>query len=160
MPRIALLIMGLGFTASGCNPYTYINIPEQDGDLARHNPNSPTVRQLESVALNALLARSPIDGPFMVVLPQGSDILSYERVLPTVSDRAVPPDHGAQLNLEETLTVRAIRARATKAEVDILRASRRTLSTVYLHYSPVSSWTADRIHDWGTIEDLSIRQQQ
>ena len=154
------MLIGLTvLTLCGCNPYTYINVPAQDGDLARHNPNSAAVRELCSVALNAILDEQPVDGDVKIMLPEGSSILSYEIVLPTVSDRALAHDHDAQQLPAETLAVRAVRARGTKAQVDIARSDRTGLSTVYLHYSPVSSWRADRIHHWGLIEDLSVEGQ-
>ena len=65
---------------TGCTPYTYINIPSQVGDVAQHSPNSATARQLQHLALVALLAKSPLDdGLFQVILPVGSTQLHLVR---------------------------------------------------------------------------------
>ncbi len=142
---------------TGCTPYTYINIPSQVGDVAQHSPNSATARQLQHLALVALLAKSPFDGLFQVILPVGSTQQTYDRVLPLVSDLARPPQYVPEGGALSVIEVTGVRARGARAAVDIVTED--GLSTVYLRYSMGASWGADRIHSWGKILDVSTHYQ-
>ncbi len=78
--------------ALGCSTPTYINIPEQDGDLARGNPNADDVRDLMVAAIEATVEHEMLDGVFEVILPQGSNQQTYQHVVFEVGGGAITPD--------------------------------------------------------------------
>ncbi len=150
MRRISLLALAL--LAVGCTPY--VNIPPHKGDIAFHSPNKQTVREIEVVAGKAALVDRPIDGPFQIVLPDGSSILTYEAVVPRISDSATYTKDGT-LSGGPVLAIKQIRIRAATGEVDVIRPvaqDRSEFITVYLTYDPMAKWAVDRIRVWKTFD--------
>lgn len=150
MPRIAVCCLALLLTA--CTPY--VNIPPQGGDLAFHSPNKQTVRALEIAAGRAALADRPIDGTFSITLPEGSSILTYEAVVPQISENATYAKPG-ETPIKPVLAIRQLRIRAAVGEVDIVRPiapDRSEFITVYLGYDPMAKWSVDRIRVWRTFD--------
>lgn len=139
-------------TLTACTPY--VNIPPQGGDLAFHSPNKQTVRAIEIAAGRAALADRPIEGAFTITLPEGTSILTYEAVVPQISENAsyVPP---GQSPSGPVLAIKQIRIRAAVGEVDIFRPiapDRSEFITVYLTYDPMAKWAVDRIRVWRTFD--------
>lgn len=79
-------VLGLA-SLGGCA--TYVNVPEIGGDtVAAHDVNWNYVADAMVVAANAVIADRPINRPFLVVLPKGSTVLTYNRVLPKLGENA------------------------------------------------------------------------
>jgi hypothetical protein len=150
MRRISLLILAV--LAAGCTPY--VNIPPHGGDMAFHSPNKQTVREIEAVAGRAAVENRPIEGTFQVVLPEGSSVLTYEAVVPRISENAIYTTDGSVGELP-VLAIKQIRIRASVGEVDIVRPvaqDRSEFITVYLGYDPMAKWGVDRIRVWRTFD--------
>lgn len=150
MRRISLLVLTV--LAVGCTPY--VNIPSQPGDIAFHSPNKQTVRVIEVVAGKAALTDRPIEGTFQIVLPEGTSILTYEAVVPKISEIATYTKDGS-LGNDPVLAIKQIRIRGGNAEVDIIRPvaqDRSEFITVYLTYDPMAKWAVDRIRVWRTFD--------
>lgn len=148
MIRTLLFTVGLSlvFLAVGCSTPTYVNIPQQQGDLARGNPNAEDIRNIMVSAITAAVEHEPLQGAYEVLLPSGTEQLTYEDVVLRVGGGAISPD---TLRDEAVPTVRvaAIRVRNRKAEVDILRPSPtgRSVLTVYLFWYYGAEWQVERV---------------
>jgi len=62
---------------AACAPPTYINIPPEGGDVAFSNPNAKDVQQIMVVAVARSLQTEPLEGPYVVVLPDRSSPRTY-----------------------------------------------------------------------------------
>ena len=155
MRRIGTILIGLALLMlpGGCGGPTYVNLPAAEGDLARHDPNSESVRHAQTVALRAVTEKSAYIGPVGVQLIEGTSPLSYVAVLPTIGDEATRLDENAdEPEPPVTLTVRAVRLRGGAGEVDVVRGTPeglRELVTVYLKYAAFGGgWELDRVRTW------------
>ncbi len=145
---------------SGCHSYT--NVPPIDGDTATNDANSVAVREIESAAVRALLEDQPVDGPYVVELPEGTTTLTYEVVIPTIGPNARIPGPDDGVEPVATFDVRAIRIRGLQAEVDIQRVDTALggpgqLFTVHMQHDSMEGWYGKRIKRWGMIRDRSLQ---
>ena len=152
MSNVRVFVFWMGVIALGLGGCAaYVNIPPQAGDFAGHDINKQGVRAVCIEALNATIADHPIDGRYILVLPQGADPLTYETVNMALGDQV--SDTADQIG--PTLELRQIRIRADRAEVDIIRPADPSnyqgpgqLVTVYLKRDPLGGWHAKRLHAW------------
>lgn len=152
---IALLVAAAGLT--GCK--TYVNIPPQAGDIASHDANSKTVRDVMVTAAAAAMAERSIEGPYQVVLPEGTSALTYAAVAARLGDQASYNMDGPSPETP-VLEVQQVRIRAAVAEVDLARPvgpDRSELVTAYLDWSPAGGWAADRLRVWRTFNPSTHR---
>jgi len=148
----------------GCT--TWVNIPPQPGDTAIHNPNNANVVKLETAALQAVLKDRPLAQPVHVILPAGTTRATYERVrmnLGPVTDVV----YGPQVDATSVLNVQAIRIRALRGEVDIVRTlpgGIPQLVTARMADDLVAGWHLESLRVWrGSMSASSVRptpQQQ
>ncbi|MEM9881508.1 MAG: hypothetical protein AAF800_01150 [Planctomycetota bacterium] len=89
-----------GLTA-GCTPPSYVNIPPQDGDWARNNPNAGDVQEMAVVAIRYGLQRDPIGGPYVLRLPERSTDTTYAQVAAQLGGDARLPVGVAPVALDE-----------------------------------------------------------
>lgn len=142
-----MLLVVAALTA--CNPYTYVNIPPQQGDLARHGANKQLVRDVEAEAVRFLLSQRPIDGTAALRLPQGSTELTAADVARRAGDNVV-----AEFEARDpaaVVEITQVRVRGVNAEVDVLYPTLTgmpQLLTVYLEYLPMNNWVGQRVVDW------------
>ncbi len=145
--RNGLLIVPVLALLTGCT--TYINIPPQPGDLAVHNPNNGTVREVESTGLAAVLAGRSAGQRLGVKLPEGTDAETYKRIITPLGDKvyqdeAVQPKAFAE--------VRRVAVRGRYAEVDIVMPEPTSqvpqLYTAYLAWEPGRGWYSQRVKHW------------
>ena len=165
MTRRLLLLLLAGLVA-GCT--TYANIPAEPGSVAISDPNDRAIREIEIEALRAVLAEYPVHGTVEVVLPEGTDGLTYAAVLSALDQPAVSPNRAAATQPAEpqpgpvaTLAVRGVRIRNDNAQVDIDRSGvsgLKQLITVYLKRAPFSEWGVRSIRPWGAIRDISLER--
>lgn len=158
----AILICCLALFLVGCNPYAYINVPAVDGDVARNDANAVIVREVESAAVRALLEDDPVDGPFVVKLPEGTTTLTYEVVIPTISERAIIPGYKGSADAAVTFEVSRVQITALNGEVDVRRIDHALggpgeLFTVYMRDDAMEGWYGKSIKRWGMIRDKSIK---
>ncbi|MEM6458516.1 MAG: hypothetical protein AAF710_03900 [Planctomycetota bacterium] len=85
----------------GCTPPSYVNIPPQDGDWARNNPNAGDVREMAAVAVRYGLQRDPVGGPYVLVLPERSTDATYARVAAQLGGEARLPRGVTPVTLDE-----------------------------------------------------------
>lgn len=141
---------------SGCAPY--VNIPPQQGDIARHNIDASSIRGITVPAVRAVVRQQPPDGPYVVELPESAQKLTYPAVLPRIGDDAHPPFAEGLPQGAPVFEVVAIRIRGFDGEVDVVRPARiggRQLVTVYLRNPPFSDWTVERLRAWRGPVDAS-----
>ena len=139
---------------AGCA--AYVNVPDQGGDIAMHNPNLPTVGEVEAESLRAVLMTRPINRQFQVVLPPGTRPAQYVAVTSQLGEQATwsfkaPPEE------MPTVWVRQVRIRGGSAEVDVVvpdDPSRPTgpfkLMTARLKWSAFGGWRTHRVRSWRT----------
>jgi len=144
-------------TLTGCGQ-VYVNIPPAAGDMATHDPNDKTARQVQVAALRGVLAEYPSDGTVRVTLPEGTTKLHYATMLPKVSESAIGPDDAGDAATD--LHVRAIRVRGKSGEVDVVRDTgdqKGQVITVRLSWQPMDEWKADQLRSWSAITDDTLR---
>ncbi|MFP4144616.1 MAG: hypothetical protein ACOCTI_02770 [Phycisphaeraceae bacterium] len=112
---LALTVLAAAMTLGvGCGTTpTYVNIPSQRGDVAGNNPNSSAARKAETAALEAVLAQRAEPGQVAIVLPEGTDLETYQRVIADLGDRAAAP-----AGIIEELQAEAAAAAAEQAGED------------------------------------------
>lgn len=151
MPRLILMLAMLA-ALTGCNPYVYVNVPAQHGDLARNDPNSDIVRAVEVESLRHMLAARPLDAPVAIKLPKGTTDLAAADVARRVSETdgqvvALQEGEDAVSHVEIT----QIRIRGVFAEVDMMYPTVSGMSqllTAYLEYKPMNDWVTNKVQDW------------
>lgn len=129
---------------------TYVNIPAQGGDVARHDPNLDTVQQVIGAAMAAVLADQPIDGPFQIILPRGTNTPIGENMARSLDPRA-SWNRGTQTPNMPALNARQVRVRGWYAQVDVIRTlsdNNPQLITVDLKWNPVDGWLSQRLRLW------------
>jgi hypothetical protein len=145
----------------GCNPYSYVNVPAQKGDVARHDPNSKPVRQVAAAAMKAVLANHDIPRPVLVVMPAGSSELSAADVARRLGDGAVSAAD-TDVTPAATIHARQVRIRGMEAEVDVIFpgiGGVPQLVTVYESWAPFNDWGADRMRTWRSDENVADPNQ-
>ena len=152
-----------GLSLTGCA--AYVNIPGQEGDVARHNPNTQNVIDVELTALRAALADQPIEGPFRVVLPEGSSVVTYETIVPQLGDNAVYSSDAEPHDTLPTLEIKQVNIRGTSARVDIVRpwnaaeaGGPQQLFTAYLQWEITTDWRADYTRVWRIPVDEALEE--
>ncbi len=137
---------GLLLFVTGCSTPTYVNIPPQEGDVARGNPNAGDIRDIMVAAIEAAVDYETLDGAYEVLLPSGTEQLTYEDVARRVGGGAITPDTLRDQPVP-TVRVAAIRVRNRKAEVDVTRPSPtgRSVLTVYLFWYYGAEWQVERV---------------
>jgi hypothetical protein len=149
MLRRLILCLIAAFLLTACNPYAYVNVPPQQGDLATHDPNQQMVRDVEVEALRKLLADRPLQPPIALELPTGTTELTTSDVARRAGE-GVTPIHEAP-DADSRVQVTQVRIRGLRSEVDVLYptlAGLPQLLTVYMSYTPINNWRVDRIADW------------
>src|SRR5262245_3152548 len=104
--------------SSGCA--TYVNIPPREGDIAAHNPNKSTVQNVEVAAARAAITERRGSGPIQIILPRGTDPLTYDQVLPKIGPDAVHYKDGPREGVP-VVEIREIRIRGMDAYADVVR---------------------------------------
>lgn len=165
--RDALLAIGLLVLAAlgGCS--TYINVPPQGGDVARNDPNLPTVREIEIKALQGMFSEDPIETPYQIILPHGTSAAHYNVLLGQLDDdHAMWSIKGPRDGVAHII-FRQIRVRGWYAQVDIVRPTSfrqadgpRQLATVWLQWYPGTGWTFKRIYLWSIGVEEALREAQ
>ena len=156
MSRLTLisLVFSLLVLTTGCNPYAYINVPPQAGDLALHSPNQKMVREVEIEALRVLLRDRPLSQPTELQCPEGTSESTLKMIVSRLGELAPPPPEVSpetSPDISSAITVTQVRIRGARAQVDMLYptlAGMPQLLTVYLSYTPINYWRVDRIVDW------------
>lgn len=144
-----LLGSSLMLGACGTAP-TYINIPAQPGDMARHDPNSTIIRRVVTLAGQAIIQQTPITGPVIVTLPTGTTRMTYAAVLPEIGDLALDPDF-KEAEIDTFLAVSAVRLRGDRGQIDLVRTlpgQPPQLVTVSLRWMPISGWHSEQVRTW------------
>jgi len=150
--RVLPALLAACLLLPGCQGPSYVNIPAESGDVAFHSPNGRTVRAVVAVAVDGIVAQTPLDGPVALSLPTGAEALTYEAVAAVANANvipAAPDDEGAATTAR--LRVTAVRVRGHKAEVDAVRAKpggAEQLVTVHLSWNAFSEWGVNRIRVW------------
>lgn len=156
MLRILPLLL-VAMMLSACGGPTYVNIPPQKGDLARHDPNSDVVREVIAEAVRGLMLEQPVTTPVAIVLPEGSSVLSHADVARRVGEGAVSP-YDPEVEPAATVEAREIRIRGKTAAVDVIAPGRGGIShltTVHLEWAPFGGWKAERIRTWrGGVQQI------
>lgn len=159
MIRRVLPLLLAALLLPACSSPTYINVPPADGDVAFNNANSRTVRDIEQVALAAVLAARPISGDVAIRFPRGTSELTAITVISDLPENVVP--EGDTATGEYTLVeVRAVRVRGGTGEVDIVRPGTtrdRELVTVTMKWRPLNGWTSRGMRVWGFGVDQADR---
>jgi hypothetical protein len=145
---------------SGCS--SYVNIPAQPGDVARHDPNDLMIVNAMAEGLNAAVVDQHLQGRYGFILPEGVDEDGYRYVGERLGLQAVWPADASNGELP-VLEVKEIRIRGSNGQLDVVRPvssanrSFRQLVTVYLTQNPVTGWHASQVRVWrANAEDVSI----
>lgn len=143
---------------TGCA--TYVNIPPQPGDVARHDPNDLSIVQAMGEALNAAVVDQPIQGRYAIVLPEGVSADSYKVVAARLGEAAVWPGDVERPDIP-LVEVKEVRIRGLSAQVDIVRPTSPTVGapgqvvTVYLQQNPVTGWHVEQVRIWrANVQDV------
>ena len=159
---LARILAAMAMTcALGCS--TYVNIPQQPGDIASHNPDRGGVVDAQSAALAAIIASHPLPSPVTIQLVPGTAPDSYARALPKIGDAVVKHEGDDTPDLD----VRRVLIRGWVAQVDVILASggpegepQRQLLTAYLNWKPFSGWSVRRIKTWRIPIDEALLQSR
>jgi hypothetical protein len=126
-----LLILAAGLTMTGCT--TWVNIPPQGNELAVHSANDLVVREVMVASLAGALQTYPPQGQYVIVLPEGASLETYNDVLTHLPEGAgrVADEQG----LLPVYEVGRVAVRGFEADVDVVWSSARgpdEAVTVYL----------------------------
>ncbi len=150
-------------SVTACSPY--VNVPAQPGDaLATNNPNNVNVRDAVVEAVLAVLLQRPEPGAYQLVMPRGTEPLTYAAILPRLGDQAMWSSAGVTPDVP-VIEIRQVRIRGTSAAVDLVRPvtpglndpEQRELVTVYLNRYLPGGWRAGRIRVWRGDVDEALR---
>jgi len=152
--RRALIVLCTALLA-GCLGYT--TYPPTEGQWASADVNSPTAEQVMATALRRVVSLYPPPGPLdasprlAIQGPRGLSALRCDRLARAVGMGAVPLTPESE-GLPR-YSVKELRVRGARAEVDIFRPVYRTLGkvewqmiTVELH-GGLSPWSVQRVHE-------------
>jgi hypothetical protein len=122
-PRLALTALLLTALAAavplaGCNRWS--NYPPIGDDTANNDPNMSPVPQATAAALEWVARKYPVEGPFVINLPQGTTRRTADRILADIgnpSARLVTPESKGL----PAFHVTKIWVRESRASIDILR---------------------------------------
>jgi hypothetical protein len=145
---LASILILTALSLGGCG--AYVNIPAQKGDVATNDINAPAIRVVMIAACKAALTDIGLSGPAQIVLPAGATVLTYETIVPKISETAHFSKDGV-LGEDPVLKLEQVRTRATDAEVDFIRpvgGDLKQLVTVYLKWAPMSGWGVSHIRVW------------
>ncbi len=134
---------------AGCNPYTYVNVPPQAGDVALHDPNQKLVRNVEVEAVRSLLLQRPLNPPVSLQLPTGTSELTLTDVARRCGEGVQPAQDDQEA--ASLIQITQVRIRGINAQVDVMYPTVTGMSqllTVYMNYQPINGWQTDRIVDW------------
>lgn len=133
-------------TLGGCA--AYVNVPAIGGDtVAAHETNWRYVADAMAVGANAVVVDRPINRPFLVVLPKGSTVLTYNRVLPQLGANAtwLGPDAAGEASPVDPAATAAT-APASKAALDVIVPPPATMPVdrpvVDVRQVRIRGWTA------------------
>jgi hypothetical protein len=142
-----LLTLTCLLTLIGCGGPTQINIPPIDGDrFVSNDPNSTTATEVMGEAIRYSLEVEPINGPFVISLPEGTEAETAQEILAIVGGEATLSPADADSPEMPQVKVRQVRVRGSDATVDLVRPQRlgRNLNTVSLTY--------EFGHGWGGVD--------
>ena len=150
-----LLFLAMLVAVGACGPMPWVNIPAQQGDVAINNPNYNTALTVAAHAIRAAERRNPIDEPYIVLLPEGTNAESYAKVLRRLGhERARPAWEGHEEGMPVVEVARIeIRARNARAEVlmpDMIEMPEgpRKQVTVRMKRPALSDWRVDWVRTW------------
>lgn len=111
------LLFGAGASLACCAAYA--NYPPIGDDWAVNDPNTPPIPSTVTSALIAAIDLHPVEGPYVINPPQGTDLVIAQEILAGIGD----PD--AQLVTPEAASlpgyhVTRIWVRDKKADVDVV----------------------------------------
>lgn len=158
---MVLLFVVVFFSISGCS--SYVNLPAQPGDMASHNPNDATVRDVVGEALSAVVKQYPFEGTFAILLPEKTTADTYEVITTKAGKNAVWPGNKSRNELP-VLEVKRVQVRSQAARVDITRpvgtglaSGEEQVVTVDLKWNPFRGWVAQRVQPWRMSVDNAMR---
>ncbi len=150
----ALVVCVLG----GCNLPAYINIPSQNSDVAWSDPNLAIVRNVQVASIQHVAEKYLAGQRFQIILPDGSNVKTYDDVAAAVGAQAVSPVDGfdAQMMSVEVATVQV---RGMEGKVDLLfpsdpndMRSSRTKVTVTLENDIPGGWQVQHARVWKHLD--------
>ncbi len=142
--NLALLACGLMLT--GCT--TWVNIPAQRGDMAVHNPNDRTAREVMAMALARVVVDNDQPAPYAIDLPDGAHGSTYQQIIAKLPEGAAPRDDAAAA--VPVYRVKQVQVRGWQGQVDLIPPSTggsAQLMSVYLKRD-WHGWFATRTHLW------------
>ena len=141
----AALLLALPLLLPACIGPSYVNIPSEGG-IAASDPNSFNVRDITADAIAAAMEREPLNGPYEVLLPEGTSQETYTAVVRQIGGGAVAPDT-LRDGVLPSVSVVSIRIRKTEAEVDLVRPSPtgRSVVRVFLRWYIGGDWAVQRV---------------
>lgn len=116
--RTTALLLSSAWLLTGCS--VYVNIPAIEGDMAKHDPNSPDVRPVIVEALQAVATEANFKTQYAILLPEKTTARTYSAVVSRIGKQAVWPGNQSRGELP-ILEIRRIGIRAQDARVDIIR---------------------------------------
>lgn len=139
-------IVGLALFMGGCT--TYINIPEQRGDVASHDINDGTAVAVVAVAMKHVLDRFSPNQQYGLTLPGNPTRETYSAITnslrPGIS--AIVDDKGNT----PTFAVKQVIVRGWSAQIDVVEPTQYSTSqliSVYLSHD-ISGWYVARSRIW------------
>jgi hypothetical protein len=140
------LLLGVPLGLTGCSTPTYVNIPGQEGDLARNDPNGGDVVDIMAKAIRAAVETENLPGIYEILLPAGSNQQTYQEVVLKVGGGAISPDTLREQPVPY-VAVAGVRVRNRDAEVDIVRPSPtgRSAVLVELFWYYGDAWQVERV---------------
>ena len=163
MHAIKLLFLPFILSAAalaGCA--TYVNIPPQAGDLARHDPNLENVFHVQKQAMQAVLDDQAPQGPYQLILPDDTKPTTYDALAAQLEPQADWSSEGP-MERHVQIHVSKVRIRSWRAQVDIVRPSDLAildgpaqLVTVYLKWDPLAGWHVRRFQPWRVPMDEAM----
>jgi len=158
--RSSFLLLCVVLFTSGCvATAAYVNIPAQDGTVARQSPDAANVINAEIVAIRALLAERAYEGSILLKLPNNTSEKTYAKIIQAIERGGVitPFDNTEAQN---TVQVTSIRLRGDRGFIDTVSPGRGgvpQLATVDLSYKVLKGWQLVRIrHSSAPVSDTIL----
>jgi hypothetical protein len=159
----ALAIFAAGMTAftglSGCASYVnYPAIGTAEEDAAVNDPNAAPAPTVTQAALRHVVSRFPVNGPYLVNLPQGMQKRRADEIVAALRDPNASLPTADRAGLPAFHVTRVWVRPSDKAQVEILRPifgvgnpgipEEYQPVTVKLRRSPLEAWQVDSVRVW------------
>ena len=159
LPSWSILSLALALVVGGCAEYgNYPSIGTAAEDPAVNDPNVAPMPTITQAALRHVIGRFPVNGPYLVNLPQGMQRRRAEEIVRALRDANASLPSPERASLPAFHVTKVWLRPSSKAQVEILRPmfgvgnpgvpEEYQPVTVRLRRGPLENWEVDSVRIW------------